>query len=192
MPALLVFLGSYFPLSVILLAQDFRYDLIGRPFCLVFIELDPACVLPLKNVWFSGGIFVVCLACLSISLIALRSVRPDIAVTVKEVKYVPAELIGYTIPYVVSFISIDFSDTGKFVGFLIFLGWMFWITYRAGLLMLNPVFVAFGWRYYEIAYTYPGSSQTHHGKALSRDPISAGSHELARIQDVSIFRSVQR
>ena len=38
--------------------------------------------------------------------------------------------MNYTLPYVVSFMSIEYHDTGKFVGLIIFLAWMFWITYR--------------------------------------------------------------
>jgi hypothetical protein len=53
--------------------------------------------------------------------------------------------MNYVLPYVVSFMSIDYQVTGKFVGFLIFLGWMFLITYKSGQIMLNPLLTVFGW-----------------------------------------------
>jgi hypothetical protein len=86
-----------------------------------------------------------------------------------EVKYVPADLMNYTLPYVVSFMSIEYQDTGKFIGLIIFLGWMFWITFRAGQIILNPLLIAFGWRLYDIKYRYAGSQNLYSGFALVKD-----------------------
>ncbi|MDV4157125.1 hypothetical protein R1480_22105, partial [Rhizobium brockwellii] len=65
-------------------------------------------------------VFAICLFCLVFSLGALATVKPKTPVDIKEAKYIPAELMAYTLPYVVSFMSLEYKDTGKFVGLLIF------------------------------------------------------------------------
>ncbi len=97
--------------------------------------------------------------------------------------------MSYTLPYVVSFMSLDYQDTGKFVGLLIFLGWMFLITYRSGQLILNPLFAVLGWRFYEIKYTFPGSSAEYLGRVLSKALLEPGkrySHSV--VQDILIIK----
>jgi len=110
---------------------------------------------------------------------------------VKEANYVPADLMNYTLPYVVSFMSIDYQEIGKFFGLIIFLAWMFWITYKSGQIILNPVLIAFGWRHYDVKFTFPADqAQTEHiTKLLANAPISAGeSHQRGSIQDIYIVK----
>lgn len=102
------------------------------------------------------------------SLVALWSIRPKTVIDISEVKHVPAELMSYTLPYVVSFMSLEYQETGKFVGLIIFLFWIFLITYRSGQLILNPLLVVLGWRLYEVKYRFPGDTKTYTGKALSK------------------------
>ena len=63
---------------------------------------------------------------------------------VTESKHVPADLINYVIPYVVSFMSLDYEQTPKLFGFAVFLIWIFWITYKSGQIALNPVLAVLG------------------------------------------------
>lgn len=173
---------------MILLAQDIKYDLIGRNLCWDFLTKNSGCQLPLGNATFSLAVFFITLACFVFSLVTLAVAKPEISVDVVEARYIPAELMSYTLPYVVSFMSLEYQETGKFVGLMIFLGWMFWITHKSGQLILNPVFTAFGWRYYEVTYSFPGDEELHHGRALSRTPLVKGRHKQSSIQDVLIFR----
>jgi hypothetical protein len=106
---------------------------------------------------------------------------------VVEAKYIPAELMNYTLPYVVSFMSISYQETGKFVGLIIFLLWMFWITYRSGQVILNPILVSFGWRLYEVSYRFAGDTKEYSGRILSCGWIAPGQrHKFSTIQDVII------
>jgi hypothetical protein len=148
--ACIIFAGSYLPLSLILLAQNVDYS--PAP--------NSGWVLPwlgwhiaLKNPAFSIGIFAACLICFLITLPALASVPARTQIIIKEAEPNPADLMSYVLPYVVSFMSIDYQETGKFVGFLIFLGWMFWITHASGQIILNPVLAVLGWKLYKIVYT---------------------------------------
>ncbi|MBA9030941.1 hypothetical protein [Rhizobium leguminosarum] len=187
-PSLTVFIGSYFPLSLILLAQDYRYDLLWAPFC--WPPGTGNCVVPLQNGTLSLIVFVLCLFCLVFSLGALATVKPKTPVDIKEAKYIPAELMAYTLPYVVSFMSLEYKDTGKFVGLLIFLGWMFIITYRSGQLILNPLLIVFGWRLYEVTLSYPGKNAVNITSwALSKADLQPGTRcNVASIQDIRIIR----
>lgn len=98
--------------------------------------------------------------------------------------------MSYTLPYVVSFMSLDYQQAGKFVGLIVFLLWMFWITHRSGQILLNPIFIAFGWRLHEISYRFPGSETVHQGRALSSGtlkPETQYTHSI--IQDVVIIKN---
>jgi hypothetical protein len=66
--AFIIFIGSYLPLSLILLAQNFDYDSVGRSFCWGWWGAGSNCSLPFKNAGFSVGIFLVCVVCLGVTL----------------------------------------------------------------------------------------------------------------------------
>jgi hypothetical protein len=187
--SVVVFVGSYLPLSLILLVQDFRYDLLDGALCWPFGESSTDCVLPLRNAGFSLTILACCLFCFLISLGALATTRPKIPVDILETKYIPAELMSYTLPYVVSFMSLDYQETGKFLGLIIFLAWMFLITHRSGQLILNPLLIVFGWRLYEIRYVFPSNNKEYVGRALSRQSLEPHTrYNQTVIQDVMIIR----
>lgn len=186
--SLIVFLGSYLPLSLILLAQDYQYNFIGASFCIPYVESN--CTIPFKNATYSLSVFAVCLVCFFVSLGALSTANPKMPIDIKEAKYVPAELMSYTLPYVVSFMSLDYQETGKFVGLIIFLCWIFIITYRSGQLILNPLLIVLGWRLYEIKFTFPGNQKEHIGRALSMGALQPGQrYDHTFIQDVAIIKS---
>ena len=98
--------------------------------------------------------------------------------------------MNYTLPYVVSFMSIGYQETGKLVGLTIFLAWMFWITYKSGQVILNPVLAVFGWRLYEIQYVFPGDRTLRNGRALARGNVESGeSYPHVLVQDIVILRA---
>ncbi len=185
--AIFIFVGSYLPLSLILLAQNIDYTRFRQKICWKFWETG--CTLPLNNPGFAIGIFGACILCFVVTLITLALVQPKHEVQLTQVKHVPADLMNYTLPYVVSFMSIDYQETGKFVGFLIFLGWMFWITYRSGQIVLNPILIAFGWRLYDISYRFVGDEMEHSSNALVHGAVGAGErHRQVAIQDILIVK----
>ncbi|MBL0000910.1 MAG: hypothetical protein IPO97_07845 [Sphingomonadales bacterium] len=96
--------------------------------------------------------------------------------------------MNYTLPYIVSFMSIEYSDTGKFVGFVVFLLWIFWISHRSGQIILNPVLIALSWRMYEVEYKFPGSDAKHSGKALAYGHLTAGPFKQSLVQAIQIIK----
>jgi hypothetical protein len=92
-------------------------------------------------------------------------------VTVVESKHVPADLINYVIPYVVSFVSLEYKDPSKLLGFGILFFWIFWITFKSGQIVLNPALAVLGWRLFEVKFTYHGSTDIFVRRMLSRIEI---------------------
>jgi len=183
--AVVIFLGSYLPLSMILLAQNYDYTAVSLPFCWQVWRLY--CNFPLKNPTFAVSIFCVCAVCFLFTLIVLAFVKPKHEIEILEAKYIPTDLMNYTLPYVVSFMSIDYQDISKFVGLVIFLIWMFWITYKSGQILLNPLLIVFGWRLYELKYRFAADQTGHEriSRALSKGSIDAGeTHRQINITDI--------
>lgn len=186
----IIFVGSYLPLSLILLAQDFNYQALNLKLCIDFWSIDSRCFLPFANPMMSISIFIICSTCLIFTIFVLRAVPVKRPIKIVNRTHVPSELMNYTLPYVVSFMGVGYSETGKFVGIIIFLAWMFWITYKSGQIILNPILPVFGWRLYEIDYTHIGGKNTLTASALIQgelDESGLAHHEC--IQEIMIVRA---
>ena len=172
---------------MILLSQDFKYEMLGRGFCSTVISSFESCAIPFSNPVMSIGFFVFCFFCLLLTVVTLKVRTPSQQIKVKEVKHIPTDLMNYVLPYVVSFMSIQYSELNKFVGFLIFLAWLFWLSYRSGQIVLNPILIALGWKLYEVKYSFVGSGNELLGKALSRSEFAVGAVcTVETIQDIII------
>nr|WP_129591665.1 MULTISPECIES: hypothetical protein [unclassified Pseudomonas] len=186
-PAATIFIGSYLPLSMILLSQDLKYEMIKLEFCSALLSQPEKCLIPFSNPALSIGFFLLCFVCFVVTIVTLRIKTPSQQIIVKEEKHIPADLMNYVLPYIVSFMSIQYSETSKFIGFLIFLGWLFWLSYKSGQIILNPILIALGWKLYEIKYSFIGSPNDLVGKALGRSEFSPNAVcETETIQDIII------
>ena len=185
--AALLFVGSYFPLSLILLAQDINYSAFSDATNNVALGLG--CSTILKNPNFSIPIATFSFVCFILTIVVLQLATPKTLIKLTDAKHVPADLMNYTLPYVVSFMSFDYQETGKFVGILIFLGWMFLISHRSGQVILNPLLIVFGWRHYELKYVFAGDDREFRGQALSKDVLEPGMHcKQSAVQDILVLR----
>ena len=153
MSALLVFLGSYFPLAVILALQDIKQEYWRLDFCWHFRD----CVLPIGNHPYLAifGVLMT-LSCLLLTICVLRRLRYKYTIIITTSKPIPSELISYSFPYIVSFMGVDYGSAGKVAGLFVFLIWLFLITYRSGNIIMNPVLLIFGWNLYEAEATING------------------------------------
>ena len=84
--------------------------------------------------------------------------------------------------------SIDYHETSKFLGFLVFLAWMFWITYKSGQIIMNPVLIALGWRLYKVSYNFTGSPNVFRSNVLSKGHLAPGNHKQYPLQDILIVK----
>lgn len=186
--ALAIYVGSYLPLSVILLAQDVDMAAIRRGSCSWEMVKALECSSPLKNWAFSASAVGICLACFLFTLYAIRLLSGSEPVTVTESKHTPADLINYVIPYVVSFMGLDYGEISKLIGFAVFFAWIFWITYKSGQIVLNPVLAVLGWRLFEVKYRFPGNSDVFTGRTFARVEIEPGQTYLkGALQDVMVI-----
>lgn len=188
--AVAIYLGSYLPLAVILLAQDIDVEAARRGICPMASMVALECASPLKHPIWSLSAATICATGMAVTFLALRLVRTPHRVKVTESKHIPADLINYVIPYVVSFISLEYEQPLKLIGFGVFLTWIFWITYRSGQIVLNPVLIAFGWKLYEVKYIYDGAKNTRVGRILSKVDIEPErSYRQGALQDVMVVRT---
>jgi hypothetical protein len=187
--AIPIFLASYLPLSIILLFQDLDVSVLARGVCRDPWRRALACDLPFQRPWASLSAVALCLACLVLSLAALAVLKPKHEVKILSSKHVAADLMNYTLPYVVAFTTLDYIDLGKLLGFLVFFAWMFVITLRSGQLGMNPVLIVFGWRLFEIEYRFTDSDQRRSALALSQvDLVADATHRQEALQDMLIIK----
>lgn len=187
LPAALIFIGSYLPLSIILLSQDFNTGMMSLPLCTKLFASPDQCIIPLQNPILSLGFFILCMTCFTATFVALKLKTPTQEIIIKDSKHIPTDLMNYVLPYIVSFMSIQYIETGKFIGFLLFLSWLFWLTYKSGQIILNPVLIAFGWKLYEIKYSFMGSTNELTAKALTKqDFVLNTTCKVETIQEILV------
>jgi len=146
--------------------------------------------MPFTNAAASIFFTVLCIVAFFATMVLLKAVKGNNKIIVIETKHIPADLINYVFPYVVSFMSLDYKGTGKIVGFLIFLIWMFLVTYKSGQIMLNPLLIVFGWKLYEIKYKFIGGNDIYTGRALAHVNIQPNVvYEKNDVQDVLIIKN---
>lgn len=177
-PALFIFLGSYLPLSLILLIQDVDDRSWNSDFC--FLNLSTCSIPILKNQLASLLFFAVCIvSCIFLIFYFLDAIRATDEVYVESSKPIPNDLINYVFPYVVSFMGLDFSDGRKVTGFFIFFLWMFLITYRSGQILMNPVLLLSKWKLYEATVSHAG--EIRHVRMLSTSQMSGKTYHKSCI-----------
>ncbi len=170
-PALILFLGSYFPLSLILLIQDIKETSWKAPICNM-AEIS-SCSLPeLSNPERALGMLGICAISLVIFMLLMKSLSGYSRLEVIDSKSIPNDLINYVFPYVVSFMGLDLGVDGKFFGFMLFIMLMFVITYRSGQILMNPFLLVAGWQLYELNIVTEGHKRCV--KALSKERVKSG------------------
>lgn len=171
LPALILFLGSYFPLSLILVVQDIKEASWEESVCRAITFAG--CHLPeLQNPWRALGLLVICAISLVLFVGLMKRLSAYSSLEVIDSKSVPNDLINYVFPYVVSFMGLDLGSNGKFYGFLLFIVLMFVITYRSGQILMNPFLLISGWQLYELNILTEGHRRCV--KALSQDQVQPG------------------
>lgn len=191
--ALALYVGSYVPLSLILLAQDLDEKVVRNSACSAHLWWNSQCVIPLQHPSWSMGAVLISLICLAMTLWTLGQIRGQQRVRVSDAKHIPADLINYVIPYVLSFMGLDYGSPAKLLGFAVFFLWIFWITERSGQVIMNPILIAFGWRLYEIRYSYLQSRDEFTGRVLSKMVVEPrGVYIQAQLQDVMIIHEQEQ
>lgn len=171
-PAASLFLGSYFPLALILVTQDVPNEEWRRSIC-KSLQFWRSCNIPrVAHPVVVYSFIATSAASLVFFLWLLRHLNGATEMTIKESKSIPNDLINYAFPYIVSFMGVELDSTGKLIGFGLFMVWLFVITYRSGQILMNPLLLAAGWQLYEIQADIEGNRRTL--RALSREHVVPG------------------
>lgn len=189
--AFVLYVGSYLPLALVLLVQDVNASVAENAVCSPAVWAERGCQLPLHHPALSLGAVAVGVVCLLVTTWTLRATGTLRQIEVAEAKHVPADLINYAMPYIVSFMGLDFASPTKLLGFGVFFIWIFWITYRSGQIVMNPILIVFGWRLYEIKYSFIQSERVRIGRALHHgdlEPVKV--YRSGSMQDVLIVREL--
>lgn len=80
--------------------------------------------------------------------------------------------------------GISYSEPEKLLGFVVFLIWMFAITYKSGQIIMNPLLLMFGWRLFEATITIAG--HTREVRVLKKELLAPGSYKAQTVQDFYI------
>lgn len=186
-PGFFIFLGSYFPLAIILAIQDIPSEWWSRPICNIAAFSGNRCDFsPFDNPVLSMSFLIVSALAIFLTWMCLRNLRYPFSVDVKRAKATPNEIINYTFPYVVSFMGITYGDPQKLFGFGVFLLWMFAITYKSGQILMNPLLLILGWKLYEVTLTINGVEKDV--RVLKQDALNPGSLSAQTIQDFYIIK----
>ena len=176
--AMAVFLGLYLGLSVILLVQDFD----------VTSNLSKGVGIFKHPIWSIPPV-ILTLICFVVTVILLTKLPAKRSFKITDVKYIPSEMINYTFPYIVSFMSVSYDEITKVLGFMIFLILLFTITYRAGRIFVNPLLIVIGLRAYEVTYIFAGDTVEWKTLALAHTTdLSVGFVDGAQIEDILLIR----
>ncbi|WP_233842834.1 hypothetical protein [Dyella sp. 2HG41-7] len=179
--AVVLFIGSYFPLALILLVQDIPKKYLDAPFCKLgrsncTIQIFAHPVPALISVLMSG-------IALLITHWALRRVTLRFDAKVIEAKTISNDWINYVFPYVVAFMGLSFDDAGKLWGFLVFLIVLFAITYRSGQILMNPLLIIFGWKIYEVKMQIGQNKETRITRVIKQGKLRPGMQRAEEVQD---------
>ncbi len=176
-PGVFVFLGSYFPLALILALQDIS----PKTWTLGPCADWKACTAPeFEHPWLSSFGAIATGLCLLLTLKVISKLRYKYTVRVIDSKPIPSELISYSFPYIVSFMGVDYGSPGKIAGLMAFLAWLFLITYKSGQIIMNPILLTFGWNLYEARIVIGRHERT--AKFLSKNILPPGSYLCQEVQ----------
>jgi hypothetical protein len=179
--AMVLFVGSYFPLALILLVQDIPKRYLGTSFC-GFWASDCTFQVFEHPKYALSSVLVTGIA-LFITHLGLRGVKLRFDVEVMEAKTIPNDLINYVFPYVVSFMGLSFDDSGKMLGFVVFLIVLFVITYRSGQIVMNPLLIIFGWKIYEVKMAIGQNREVRISRVLKQGRLLPGKQRAEAVQD---------
>jgi len=154
-PALLVFVSSYFPLGIILIIKDF--DVRG------FRLLHPILAVSIAAIMIT--------ACFLVILTA-HAIKTGIPIRIKRVANKSGEMFGYTLPYIISFYNFNLGDVKVILCLLIFMSLMFTLSYKTQNMMVNPILALAGYGFFDCQFQDAGRDLE--GQFISKSSFRAG------------------
>lgn len=183
--AFIIFIGSYLPLALILAVQDIPITWWQSPICNIS-NLSSCSFIPFMNpvlsILFIGITFVAVL----LSNKLLNETPMPFDARVDSSKPIPNDIINYVFPYVVAFMGLSYNTPDKLLGFLVFILWMFAITYKSGQIIMNPLLLMFGWKLYEAKINI--NNHIKEVRVLKKGDLPEGDYAVQTIQNFYIAK----
>lgn len=181
-PAMILFIGSYFPLALILLVQDIPKRYLAASFC-SWRSTEGCTFQVLEHPALAVSAVLLTGVFLLLTNWGFGRVKLRFDVEVLESKSIPNDLINYVFPYVVSFMGLSYEDAGKMFGFFVFLVVLFAITYRSGQIVMNPLLIVFGWKIYEAKIEVGHAEKVRIVRVLKQGKLLPGKQRAEEVQD---------
>jgi hypothetical protein len=156
MVSLVLFLSAYSPLMLILVVKN--VDLSQRFF--------------LKSPTFSVILLFITAFSTILTLLAVKNVSAGLPVVVTKAANKSGDMFGYTIPYMLSFVRVEFGDWQVIVSLVMFLAVLFIMAYRTQTVFINPVLAIAG--YLLIDCTFKRDGKESQAMVVTRQPIDVG------------------
>lgn len=159
-PSLVLFLSAYSPLMAILVIND--YDRVRYS----WLPQHPA---------LSG--FLLFVAILSICMVlgaakVISGGSGGLSVTVIKTANNSGDMLGYTVPYMLSFLHVDLSNWQTLVNLCLFLVILFVMAYRTQTVFVNPVLALAGYMLLDCAFKR--GDEEIQAMVITRKPLAIG------------------
>ena len=154
--SLVLFISAYSPLIFIMLIKQIDFN---SPY---YIN-SPVVSLILLSVAILSSI---------VAILTVKSVKTGLMATVTKASNKSGDMFGYTIPYMISFMKIDFGDWQTTMSIILFLLVLFVMAYRTQTVFINPVLAISG--YMLIDCTFKRDDKENQAMVITRKPISTG------------------
>jgi hypothetical protein len=161
--SLIIFISAYAPLAFLFAIRDFDTQLR----------------------WFAHPRFVfgsLTMAAFSVLLLLLvfRKLQGQFTATMTRVEIRSNDLMNYSIPYLISFFSVDFGKPQDILAFLLFMALLFVLTVKTHSIFINPVLAIWGYGLFAIEFEESGKAKS--GIFLAKDTVKAGaSYRVERL-----------
>ncbi len=138
-----IFLSAYAPLSLLFAIRDFDAE----------------------KIWFQHPMFVfvvVAIGAGSVFLLSstMRAIHGQFPIHVNRVSLRSNDLVNYSIPYLISFFSVDFGKWQEIAALSLFMVLLFLLTIKTQSIFINPILALRGWGLYEVEFEESSRTKT--------------------------------
>ena len=162
--SIIIFISSYSPMFLIFAIRDYENKSFKHP----------------EIIWFSLIISIISIIFL---YFVMRQISSGFTIKIKNISNRSSELVNYTVPYIVSFTSIDLGKTQDIISFLIFMILMCVLTILTKNHFINPILTFFGYGLYEIDFEEGETLKN----SIFLSKIDIKKNEIYRMQKISKY-----
>lgn len=142
----ILFLSAYSPLLLILTINDFDFK----------------CKLEFRNLTLVIVLSSIVILSITILLVIFRQMPKGSSIgKIKKNENRSLDLINYTIPYIISFVSFNLNELNNIISLGFFMILLFVMTHKSSNVFVNPILLIFNYKMYDIEYESNGMTYSH-------------------------------